>query len=721
MRFLWLLAVGASGLAGNGAVAAPASIAAEPLPPAPGISRTLKRFSGEAEFRRYLRAARKAGRARALWWAGSPRGVQFAEAQPAGSAATDSPPEPVCPPENPDCLPQLKSISSESVVVTGSRVAPHNPSITNVQTIGVDEGDIVKQVGRFLLVLQDGRLFSVDTSPGDRPGLAVADRMNVYRDPKSDTWYDEMLVYGHRVVVTGYSYEEEASELSVLEVGAGGRLTSLGTFFISSNDYYSADNYASRLVGDRLVIYTPLDLTAVDANKDMQWPLVRRWVPGEAREAIRRRGRPLLDARDVFRPVQETFAPRLHTISICPLGPAQGARDLDCRSTGFVGPARAELYVAPDAAYVWTFTGWEDEEAWNKDPRCSGRYGGRQPEAPVYRLPVGGGEPDVLLAHGAPVDHFSLEKAGRSLYALLRDGRFRCERDQGEEDVDWESVDPDLGPPREPNLSFFEAGPDRFAETAASVPARAYAPMPSPGTFYIANRFTDRYLVYGGMSWQGSRPPEWGRKTKPGRAFAVPLRRPQAVAPLTVPHTVIRAERVGDDVVLTGYPDGAGLDVSYVSLRDQPVVASTVQLSGRFESEGRSHAFNSLAEPDGSAVMGVPTVPGERDSERWWWRSSASDVSFLKADSAGRLSGLGELATSLKPKSDGDWIEDQDIPGYSCEVSCVDWYGNTRPIFTDGRVFALTGAELIEGRIEGTRIREVGRLLIAGPTRPRSP
>ena len=48
-------------------------------------------------------------------------------------------------------------------------------------------------------------------------------------------------------------------------------------------------------------------------------------------------------------------------------------------------------------------------------------------------------------------------------------------------------------------------------------------------------------------------------------------------------------------------------------------------------------------------------------------------------------------------------------------MSCIDWYGNSRPIFTDGRVFGLTGTELIEGRIFGGEIHEVQRLNIASP------
>jgi hypothetical protein len=39
----------------------------------------------------------------------------------------------------------------------------------------------------------------------------------------------------------------------------------------------------------------------------------------------------------------------------------------------------------------------------------------------------------------------------------------------------------------------------------------------------------------------------------------------------------------------------------------------------------------------------------------------------------------------------------------------VDWYGNARPIFLGGRVFALLGYELVEGTIRGARLEEIGR------------
>lgn len=92
------------------------------------------------------------------------------------------------------------------------------------------------------------------------------------------------------------------------------------------------------------------------------------------------------------------------------------------------------------------------------------------------------------------------------------------------------------------------------------------------------------------------------------------------------------------------------------------------------------------------------------ESERWWWWSSSSDLSYLQTDADGKLSTAGELiATRRDPELDSP-------TGYQCEVSCVDWYGNARPIFTGGRVLALVNSELIEGAYENGTVREVRRI-----------
>jgi hypothetical protein len=54
-----------------------------------------------------------------------------------------------------------------------------------------------------------------------------------------------------------------------------------------------------------------------------------------------------------------------------------------------------------------------------------------------------------------------------------------------------------------------------------------------------------------------------------------------------------------------------------------------------------------------------------------------------------------------------DAIEDR------CVASCVDWYGNARPLFVGRRVFALLGYELVEGEVRNGRIEEIGRTSFA--------
>ena len=46
----------------------------------------------------------------------------------------------------------------------------------------------------------------------------------------------------------------------------------------------------------------------------------------------------------------------------------------------------------------------------------------------------------------------------------------------------------------------------------------------------------------------------------------------------------------------------------------------------------------------------------------------------------------------------------------ACKASCVDWYGNARPIFIGERVFALLGYELVEGQLADGRVRERRRV-----------
>lgn len=674
-------------------------------------SPTLTRFAGEDEFRRYAAAVQAVNRARHGWYAASGQ-IRFAQALPQQGEVQSDATGPLCPEDQPDCE---AAAGEQNVVVTGSRIAPRNPSITNNQMRGVEEGDIVKQIGHYLIVLQDGRLFVIDIEARGGRGLALADRVDIYRNPRADTWYDEMLVRDDRLLVLGYSYDEGMSEVAVFRLSEAGRLTNDGIFHISSGDYYSSSNYATRLIGDSLIIYTPFEI-GTDGNRPFALPVIRRWIADEEREAARSRGRPIIDARNIYRPVRATDAPTVHTVSVCPLGPIGPGEDFECRTTGFIGPRPHSWYVTGDDVFLWT----QEDEGWSDSNReCRPGLGfttaGAEP-ALLYRVPVIGGTISVAGTRGQPSDQFSL-------YADA--GRFRAI-------LQWRPQDCRDDYASSARLVYLTTPLAGLSGTLAELPRAAYTALPPTGSQWTVNRFTERYLVYGGLSrfrrglpdlaeYERERyDPEYiariRRELSMPPAYVMPIDRPSAVRPLNIRHTLIRAEQAGNDIVLTGYRDRAGLSLTLIDLdAATPRIASQVRLHGRYESEGRSHAFNSLIAPDGSGLMGLPTVARVSDSGREYWRSRASDLSFLEVDPEGLLSPIGELSRRFNYADDGaNGEEDEDgVPGYTCEVSCIDWYGNSRPIFTDGRVFALSGAELIEGRVSNGRIFELRRLNFA--------
>ena len=121
-------------------------------------------------------------------------------------------------------------------------------------------------------------------------------------DPIGADWYDEMLVEGAQIIITAYSYEDEASELSIFRLDqASGKMERRGVFLISSDDYYDVDNYATRLIGDRLIIHTPYEATELASRNNR--PRVRRWTPDEDIDREEDRGQLVLNARDIFKPV----------------------------------------------------------------------------------------------------------------------------------------------------------------------------------------------------------------------------------------------------------------------------------------------------------------------------------------------------------------------------------------------------------------------------------
>lgn len=631
-------------------------------------SQRMQRFENSEEFERYRDRVKTLGKKHNVWWSGMPLPAAN-ESLLAQIAQSEQ-----CDPAIENCAATTREL--QDVVVTGSKVSKPATSITNNQDAEVDEGDIVKLVGKHLVVLQDARLFSVAT----QGPLRLIDRIDLY-EPKEEAWYDELLVFGNKLIVTGYSYKKEASEINVLSINDEGVFKLEARYLIESNDYFSGNNYASRLVRGQLLLYTPVDMTDVRSRESLRIPRIRKWTQtsgfGE--------WQPLFKITDIYKPIQRTLTPQLHVITTCPI--SLGAT-FSCKSRGIVAPQGREMYVSAENAYLWIGSDeseWGyDSRYWNDCPAGVSTLNYPATASAAYRFPIESN--DVLAVHtqGAPYDQFAFEERDGKLHALL--GRLP------------------RGCYLQANLPMqFTAIPlRRFTATPGYIPSTDYIRLPDVPRVNVQSRYTDSHVIYG--SAEGVWEAHWHGKEAytPGKLVAVPLSDPTQPIALSLSHSAERVESFGNNAVVFGYLPNFKMAVSTVSLRYRPRIADTENLGDLVESEGRSHAFNYIVSDDGSGVLGLPTVVSKR-GQRWQYGFGAepSDVQFFAADKSLAITPLGFLGAI----PDGD-------EAYECEVSCVDWYGNARPIFIDGRAYALTGTELIEGAVRGNTIVEMRRVRI---------
>jgi len=553
---------------------------------------------------------------------------------------------------------------SESAAATpasplGLAAADIDDSVTNVQHAGVDEGGIVKVHGDHLVILRRGRLFTVKLGDGSLQPVSAVDAFGPDINPQS-TWYDEMLVSDDTIVVIGYSYERGGTEVGLFNINDAGQISYRSTYHLRSNDYYSSRNYASRLIGSKLIFYTPLYLNPGAEDPFQTFPAVRRWHKGAQRQGFQR----IVSATNVYRSEQEITSPyglALHTVTVCDL-----ADGFSCKGTAVLGPVGRVFYVSPESVYVWV-TDWR---------RRSNQY---REQSQLYRMPLDGSGPSAVVVSGSPIDQFSfLESQDRHINVLVRSAAAG--------DAMWaaEGASGDVALMRVPVSSF--------SDGSQTVPAENYRVLPKPRGYTFQNRFVGDHLLYGTGSGWG-----YPAGSVSSNLFAIRWAdRAGDINQLSLPHGVDRIEQMGSHAVVIG-TDGKDLHFSSVRLGRSAEVAGRYTREGASQGELRSHGF--FYKPDGpnTGTLGLPISRPDRAGYRHLFESSAA-ILFLRNDSL-QFQVVGELGARPERAIDD-----------ACRASCVDWYGNARPLFVRGRVLALLGYEIVEGFRDDGRIHEMRRV-----------
>jgi hypothetical protein len=313
--------------------------------------------------------------------------------------------------------------------------------------------------------------------------------------------------------------------------------------------------------------------------------------------------------------------------------------------------------------YVWA-------SSWNFEEKRSHGF--------LFRMPFDGSGPSALRVSGSPVDQFSfLQSEDQHLNVLVRseakgDGMWKAETAAGD-------------------VALLRIPIATFSDGSEMVPATSYQQLPKPEGDTFQNRFVGEYLIYGTGSGWG--PPENLKQAKD--VFLVEWARGNSYK-LELPHGVDRIEPMGRDAVVVG-TDGTNLHFTAIRLSPQPEIASRYTRQQASQGETRSHGFFFKPDGESSGTLGLPISVSSRAGYNQLFESSAA-ILFLRNESL-QFRPIGELGAQPEKA-----IDDR------CRASCVDWYGNARPLFLRGRVFALLGYELVEGRLEKGRIHELRRI-----------
>ena len=606
-----------------------------------------------------------------------------------------------------------------------------NTSITNNQENDVDEGDIVKNIGDYMIVLRKGKLYVINIKLPGTP--KQADSMVVAPSPHltENVWYDEMLVLENTVVVLGFRYvipggtklpgplsEEQPLTAGATEIHAfslvNGKLTRGKSAYLESTDYFSSSNFSSRLIGKSVYFYLPERAFSYTNGSTVEPNIPRQLLfTDSATGGAFSFGNPLLTFKEIHRSPLKPSNPALHLVVKCSM---ESAGSPDCTAGGVLGDAVQHVYTSKDYVYLWSY-----------------------PQ--LFSLPLATLSPKTFTVKGLgePVSHLGFKQTDANLTIILKDirsskGSVLDQPDSSEffdegsqvgtpgtsgeaspeknEAVQYEHVINAVTLPLkdfdgngnqtipEQNITkiysspnIVQAGTPRAINQTFLIPVNVLEP--ESGTFFSGLSLASRggngqnFILSFDIMSHASKVSEWGG-------------------------LITRIEGVGSEnaVVIdssestAGSSQQKGLRIASIKATGNLVPISQVILPGASEGESRTHGFfykNKSGPTPGTAqtgdgLFGLSIVNTSSNSTHWFG-SGISNLTFVSTTSAGLLSSIGTIS------SEGTFQN-------TCKSSCIDWYGNTRPIFLGDRIFALQGGEFAEIAVTSGKTQRMGASIL---------
>ncbi|MEO8880890.1 MAG: carboxypeptidase-like regulatory domain-containing protein [Gemmatimonadaceae bacterium] len=555
----------------------------------------------------------------------------------------------------------------QSVGTTGGSSGASKNS-DNPEQAGVDAGDDVRLVGRFLVILRRGRLFSFDLGTEDKQhqALRLVGFMTAF-DPGSSPAsmrYDKFVVRGNQIVVLGYGIAGGGLEIHRFRISDDGVLRRDGTHQLRVDCAYT--KCVARLAGDKLILFASFPVNLSGEQPLASLPAMRKWSPDSKPFDFQS----LVSPQRIFRFPNDSLIgskPFLNSITTCDLRPVE----LTCKARVIVGPRDEGYHLSATAEYVWMQEGDHPNLLRSSDGPMA-----------LFRVPLSDSTPRAIRIVGGPFNQLSLHEDVRGTLHVFASG-----------DAWVGPATSAAGETREP-AALFNLRLEDFGDGTRDAPSSSHRALPLQAGSNVESRFIGRWLLYaiGG--------PYYRSDSTSTTLFAVPVDS-GAVRRIALPYYVERIASRDYEAVVVGSAGVNTLHFVGIGLSSRLSLKGHFALTNPSEEEGERDEFFYDGTDAKRRFLAVPGRGYDRSDSTHWVRGS-TEVVFLRTSARG-FAKVGALRITRSTPEDDKSLS---VPTGWYD----DWYGNARGMFVRERIFALIGYELIEGQVIGDRLIERQRI-----------
>jgi hypothetical protein len=230
---------------------------------------------------------------------------------------------------------------------------------------------------------------------------------------------------------------------------------------------------------------------------------------------------------------------------------------------------------------------------------------------------------------------------------------------------------------------------NQFIKEPAQLSADYYQALIEPAEGYtLQNRFVGDYFLYGTGS-------NWYQANSDNNLYVVNYKQYHQSQIIKLKSSVDRIEVINNNNAIVVGSSDTDLYFNWLKLDDASTqILDSYIVNDANQGETRSHGFSYSSAMN---ILGLPLRSANEQGYQQLYNESV-EVIYLTLDN-NKFEALGSLISRSEVASFND----------ACLYSCTDWYGNSRPIFYQGRIFALMGYELVEGEKHADGLVELQR------------